>query len=238
MQKKYCNIILLLIVSGSLFFFCNCNVSIGTDESNKINLEKQKSSVIPDEKTVEMYYQILNKQYELNRPWISRKEIAAWSAIVLYLSIIMIMFSQLKVLKQRKVFTTILVISLSLLFLLFIHQQYGTMVNSMALQKAIGKIQYSMITDKKFENYIDFSSDSTLTSSMNSIKNKIYQKIRQYKWYSKPFVPLIKLFCNKDIQAIEVEEAIAYDIILLVSLTFIISMYLFQFEEKDKQDST
>ena len=131
MKKKYITIILLLIISGGLIF-CICINSTNNNELNEISSKNLQSSAILDTQQTEKYYQLLDKQTELTRPWISRKEIAAWSAIILYLSIIMVMLSQYKVLKQHKIFSSISLFFLSILICLFIHQQYGTMVNSMA----------------------------------------------------------------------------------------------------------
>ena len=71
---------------------------------------------------------------------------------------------------------------------------------------------------------------------MNVIQSYFYQQDGRFV---SDFSGKIKIFINRDIETTEVEEAIAYDIILLVGLMFIISMYLeFEFEKKDIQDST
>ncbi len=229
MKKKYSIIILLLIISGGLLL-CICINSTNNNKLNEISSRNLQSSALPDTQQVEKYYQFLDKQTELTMPWISRKEIAAWSAIILYLSIIMVMLSQYKVLKQHQYFSSILLILLSILILLFIHQQYGTMVDSMAIVLAIEKIQRSIIIDK-IPDYLDFSSEKTLRSSMQPVINECYKYLRQYKWYCKPFVPFIKICsgmkicpCRK-ITTVEVEESIEYDIILIISSMFIISMF-------------
>ena len=162
-----------------------------------------------------------------SKPWIARKEVAAWSATVLYFTIISVFISFLqknKLSQKRKYFVAGLLICMMFLFLLFVHQQIGSFTSEASLQNAISRYIFETIKNNSIPSNFDFTFENYTRFPKTIIEEvKLHnQEIRKYSIILKPIVPLIyicqKIFGNRNISHIELEEAILYDMMILATI--------------------
>ena len=118
-------------------------------------------------------YKYLDKLHQLQlerKSSLAQKQVAAWGAVVLFLSILFVLINKYETLEQvKKMYKcgiVVLTIILAILFCLFIHQQYSSIFASMAINKAINKIEYSTIKYNKLPKYINTSDVDSLISSL------------------------------------------------------------------------
>jgi hypothetical protein len=211
----FCSLVLFTL--NSALFAQNNNIM------KNDSLPLLKSSKM--EARAEKFIELLSEYQVSNRPWISRKEIAAWSAVILYLSTIMVLVKFHSTLKSHRVKAIVFIIFLSYFFVIFIHQQYGSMISSMATEIAINKLKFETFNKGKLPDDIDLSIEKNLPSSLEKLRNEEREKIRQYSIILRPLAVFLKIF-NRDISTVEVEEAVLYDILLLITGLFIYSLFV------------
>ncbi len=168
------------------------------------------------------------KQYLLQtsnsfEPWISRKEIASWSAIVLYLSLFLVLLNNIKTVVKHKKITVTFMCLFTILITIFIHQQFGSMVDSLAFQRAINKYIYQVIETDSIPQNFDYKISENQFAP-NSILNEINiqrKAIRNHNILERIALPYIfKLI--KDSSTVETEEGILYNFIIFSFFTMIL----------------
>ena len=210
------------------------------------NLVSSDSDTIQNTK-FNKFIELVEKKAETEWPWIERKEIASWAALIVYLSILMIFSKGMNYLRKLtenwKLGFSILIISLMVLFMLFIFKQFGSMASSMAYQQ----IKYNWIfrsIDNKEKALSDFNciidSDKSLEQALKEQSTKIAQsEIRKYRWCYKPAVPIMEIgtrICGYEtnMSTVEVEEFALYDIMILLTIIFIIYIWI---KPEDSQEA-
>lgn len=186
-----------------------------------------------DKNNVDNFMRILIEQENSIRGWIARKEIAAWSAVVLFLSILMILINNVESIKKYKKMTIVFLITFAVLFGLFIHQQLGSMIDAMAAHHSIIKWAYKANEINSVPPEFDFaiSGDQHFPKSIQNDVAKYQEIIRSYRIYLKWAVPFIKfydvIFPSKEISitTIEIEESILYYLISISTIFFIFILY-------------
>jgi len=167
------------------------------------------------------FLDILNGELKNRVEWISRKEIASWSAALLYLSVVLFLFNKIKIFLNHKWITLISLVFFTFLIGLFIHQQYGQMVNAMAYSKTVRKYAVSLL-DKDYipKSELQTEKDDILPKFLSDALTAEQALIRRHHLCFRLFLPVKKginfLWGADDrIKTVEVEEAILYDLLLL-----------------------
>jgi len=151
--------------------------------------------------------------------------------------------------KRWKWIFLIAIFSLMLFFMLFIFKQYGSMTDAMGASQEKYYWIYKKTDNynkavSEFNNKIKIYPDRDLREWLNkAISERVKSDIRRYPWICKPFLPIIELrktiyfliskseeekVENKKnnneygIKNIEVQESIMYDIMLLLTIIFIV----------------
>jgi len=220
----------LLTALGLIFWIFLSNIIAGDYVDNKIGYNEIKHSMIVKENPE--YQNLKQYLYDLRGskiPWISRKEIASWSATILYLTVILIVLKKLTLFCGKKLLPLIFLTIFTILILLFIHQQFGQMVSSMATQRAINKYLYLLtISDS---SHVDFDyniEENEVIPKTLAEEIKLQQKqIRQLTFFPRIFLPTKKIYrglTGKDriIKSVEIQEGILYNIIILAFIFFVI----------------
>jgi hypothetical protein len=165
---------------------------------------------------------------ESRAPWISRKEIAAWAAITLYLTIILLLLKKDELQRISPGKSSIALLFFSFFIGLFIHQQYGQIAYSMATQKTINMNIYRMSMDDSYLEGMNFdmNSNQPIPKFLADQINEQQKMIRQFSFQQRILLPFYKAYswacCKNDsIQTVEVEEGLIYDIIILTLLFFL-----------------
>jgi hypothetical protein len=217
-----CGIVLLVLF---IYGFHTIEKSYDTAASPK-NIEIQKG----DSQALKTY---LNEMRESRAPWISRKEIAAWSTIILYLSIILFLFKKIKLILKRPIISFFFLLIFSIFVGLFIHQQYGQMVSSMATQRAFYKYFYLVSMNDSSLNSMDFNMNSNqpIPKFISKEIRQQQEMLRQFGILQRMLLPFYKpyswILCKDDsIQTVEVEEGIIYDIIILALVFFLFNIFV------------
>ena len=183
----------------------------------------------------------LKSSLEIVSSWIYRKEIAAWSSILLYFTGLFGIYTIIKSVQVNIVYSISLIIFVVLfgyLFGLFLYKQYGSLVSGLAATRALSFWQATVIKNKCDDINFDFTISSN--GQFVSIKNKIdeeYNKIRQHRIGGKILIPFylspnlfrkkgkndnqIKSEDDNQYESIEVQESVLYDMILLSTLFFV-----------------
>ena len=129
------------------------------------------------------------------------------------------------ILISNKLISIIIIIVIAFLFFLFIHQQYGSMIGYMASERAINQLIFTLFEKEKIPDNINLNVKDNLPKFVEKIHDQEVIKIRQYSVYCKIFVPFIKIF-KRDITTVEVEEAVIYNLLLIITIIFIISLFI------------
>ena len=197
------------------------NIIVGNSISEKENVVNLKSSkIIKQNIEYKNLKQFLSETKGSTVSWISRKEIAAWSATILYLSVILMVLNKLKLFRIKKELSIFFLFIFTFLILLFVHQQYGQMINSMASQKAINKYIYLITMEDSSIVDFDFQLENNNTiprSLVNEIKAQ-GKATRQHSIIKRVFLPTAKIYrwltCKDDnMKTVEIQEGILYNII-------------------------
>ncbi len=197
-------------------FFANDSIAKG----NNFNGKK-------DDK-VQEYIRMLVDQTTFGKPWIAQKEIAAWSATVLYLSILWILFLKIDKIKPKKWFFLVFILPLLYLFCLFIHQQYGSMVNDLAMKRLYNQLAYQANEGSLPEGIrLPLDNILDLPDTLQALYEEQVQGLRSYPIYTKPFLPLLHFlysinWYDKKATTLEMSESIQYDIMVIITISFII----------------
>lgn len=186
----------------------------------------------------------LNQEINSYTPWVSRKEIAAWSAIAIFIGV---MFSVIKHILTYDLnislncFESILVflicstimIVFSFIIFLFIHSQYSSIYDKQALTKAI---QFTIFKLVEIENdtfslnkYINNVSElisaeyeKTKNAIRNPHKNHVIRILINF-W-------IFRIFLKKDSKRLsthETQEALLYSTIIFLNMIFLGSMMFY-----------
>ena len=167
--------------------------------------------------------------------WIFRKEIAAWSAVVLYLTALFAIYNIIKDIKNNSflIGIEILLIIFSYLFILFLYKQYGSLASEMALHHSLSFWIFNIINNEKVLENFDFTinENDTIPISIRKDVDLRYDEIRKLKVFAKPLLPFLlmkKLLgnYNKKFDGVEIQESIIYDIILLSTLSLLLYIFL------------
>ena len=183
----------------------------------------------------------LNQEINSYTPWVSRKEIAAWSAITIFFGV---MFSVIKYVLTNKIIEdmsyfelltvlgifSILIIIFSIIIFLFIHSQYSSIYDKIALTSAIQNIIFKLVDIKK--------GDSSLKKNNKNIRdliNKKYNKIRicmrdpNRNHVKRVLINLwiYRIFSKNEKRRLsthEIQEALLYSTIIFLDIIFIVSV--------------
>lgn len=183
----------------------------------------------------------LNQEINSYTPWVSRKEIAAWSAIAVFVAI---MFSIIKyilttdIAKLSKYFEiltayvifSVLVIVFSVIIFLFIHSQYSSIYDKRVYTIAIQKVIFRLIL-KGTETKENFKNVKAL---IDKKYNKIRDEIRKpgENHIKRIFLNLFARDKKKKLSTHEIQEALLYITIFFFDFVFlgsVIFSLLFRF---------
>ena len=198
---------------------------------------------------VEILINTLEKEKDLLIPWLQRKEIAAWSAVLFYIAIL---WAFLQFLNNSKnfindnaylfIFLLILILGGWIIFFRFIHSQYASIYDWNARSIVLRDIIFELIEkeDRFFElnnvklsNLNEYIRNQIKDMKINEVQKFIGKnhplKIFIYFW----FLWLIKLFSkvfNKKINKesltnFERQEASIYSLLSLITLFTIYLLY-------------
>ena len=169
--------------------------------------------------------------------WINRKEIAIWSAVVLYFVLII---SVLKLFDDSSIYIPLyLYIPVAILIwyfiLLFVRMQFGSLAHEFAVGQTINIWIFKLIKNKGIPEDFNFTikDDDTLPKSIRDdvdvkFKQILRLEIFQMRFYQKPLLPfryLISKECRKFFSNFEIEESITYNLITLVTIFHIVYYY-------------
>jgi len=161
--------------------------------------------------------------------WISRKEIAAWSAIVVYLSIVSMLTN---IIIKESASNPLLVITIAsvgyllllLVFSLFIHNQFGVICNSVAFIDTVKQIILALSTNKNKNRKIVFDNinEPMIPKEYKDLLDTNKDKMRRCHICSRILIPIALLFMGKErrseFSTIEKEEGIIYFMMITVTL--------------------
>jgi len=177
------------------------------------------------------------KQFDkISSGWIMRKEIAAWSAMILYLGIIA--FHTNLILKGTTICIILsiahllFVIIITWLFAFFIHNQIGTMVTQFAYQCAYEQCIWKLMYEKNYNlQVLTEPPYATMPQDILAIRAKEEHRMRSVKAWKRIYL-LFYIIFNKKIRdktsMIEREEGVIYDILLIACLgSFILQIMHF-----------
>ena len=224
---KYISI-LVLIFTWFLISILIVGNSIDYHKNKRINITKHNKG------DIQSFKEYLIEERESRVSWITRKEVAAWAATTLYLSIIIFLFGKKTTFQKNRILSLSSFIIFTILIILFIHQQFGQMINSMAAQRAINKYYYLFsIKDSTLAGF-DYSmtNDEVIPRTLSDEITSQQNNIRQLNFIQRFFLPTYKIFKGiekgpDNIKTVEVEEGILYNIIVLVFIFFIFNNFKF-----------
>jgi hypothetical protein len=200
------------------------------NETDSLGQKRSSSSKIahsPSDSEYSDFIKQLKERTDYTNSWISRKEIAAWSAAVLFLSILMVLFNSKKIANLNKFLISLFIILLFLFFIGFIHQQFGALTSKMAYQQVSDKWIINSFQNKTLPDSLRNMSVKDLDSLFQKDITSKQDTIRKFSIYTKAFAPLNHfiyrvLNSGEKVHTTENEEGILYDILLLTTLSFII----------------
>ena len=188
------------------------------------------------EKT-KLLIETVNNEINSYTPWVSRKEIAAWTAIALYLALIWsfigFIFNNIATFTSNidmflLVFVSpILVILISTIFALFIHSQFSSIYDKTALTNALRKNIYKLIKLGDIDS-IDLSFNNIKWLPQFVIED--YQSQRRSSIRIQPLDNLINLwtfrwFRKKEqakLSTHQKQETLIYSLIILSCFIFFV----------------
>jgi len=208
------------------------------EKSPDSNLIEMKSNIKKDTTAYrvnkEIFIDVLIQANIARTSWIARKEIAAWSATLLYFAIISSLagiFHKTKLsMKQKRIISIFLIMTL-LLFSFFVHQQIGQLVSDASFQTASSKYIFKTIENNSIPIEFNFTSDSLsgFPKSINDEATVSLKEIRKFHIFLKPFIPIIysyqKIIGKRNITHIEVQESILYDMMLIATFFCFFVLY-------------
>ena len=112
-------------------------------------------------KNVELVVQVLTKLLERHIPWIERKEVAAWTAIAFYVTLISFLFKQLSEnIEKLSLIELITIVPISLSFSIiifsFIQSQFASLYYRITMTNFTqDKIHHLLLTNKLEDNDLD-----------------------------------------------------------------------------------
>jgi hypothetical protein len=185
------------------------------------------------ERKREELHSYLKSSLENATSWIYRKEIAAWSSVLLYFTALFGISSIIKGLHGNIGYSIGLigfVVLFGYLFGVFLHKQYGSLITGLAAIRALSYWLITVIKNKCEDIEFDFTISSN--GQFVSIRKKIdeeYDQIRRYRMRKKFFIPFYlfwNLFRKKGsivnhIDNVEVQESVLYDMILLSTVLLV-----------------
>ncbi len=173
-------------------------------------------------------FDYLKTSLNVSSNWIYRKEIAAWSSVVLYFTALYGLFRVIKDLQMNLALAIIIACMVglfALLFILFLWKQYGALVEGMAKVQAFSIWMVKLIENDDEVDHFDFTitRNDTVPASIRHTVNNRYSAIRTMKVCWKLILPLKLLqrffgFSARKYDNLEVQEAILYDMIILSCL--------------------
>lgn len=191
---------------------------------------------VDNEKFIDFLYKLINSRI----PWIQRKEVSAWSALLFLYAILWAINSIIKSKNSiiaspiESFFLLGLIYAICFIFFRFIHSQYASIYYMTAHSNVIAKFIFisvekdkSFFEIKKISNYEDFQ--ELIKENVNSeLQNKVQQfrgnihplKIVFYLWV--PFI--YKIFHQNKIKLCTHEKAEA-SIYSLIIISIIISSW-------------
>jgi hypothetical protein len=159
------------------------------------------------------------------RPWIARKEVAAWSAALLYFAILLGVSNLLggEGVSISAWYTVVFMLLLLPAFALFIHTQFGSYAYEVATQKVINRWAFILLqrTELPREFTEDIPPGGWLPAPMQQEIHNQVKDIRGHCFLRRLLVPIRFVFLKspkrQEIGALELQEAIIY--ILMAVLT-------------------
>lgn len=243
-----------------LIIFLSATAQIQT---NSGSVDKDSLGESPNEREKEDLKNLLEIIISVSSqgdPWVQRKEIAAWAATVLYLTIIGLLVSNYRKYKNYGLIVWgVFLYSLASLWLFahFVNEQFGSVTSDIARR---GIHVYKLVELKGGKGIVPYPHQDLFnmtgidTMEVDTLFKKLTSRIRSYDLKSRIFLPLkhihlrFKAWCNKDnwknnqlkywgdkedkIQpgTLEMEEAIQYNIMIMTFIFF--SLFLLYFQWK------
>jgi membrane-associated HD superfamily phosphohydrolase len=229
--------LVLLWIFSSIIIYTGINDNIDNIKNKSILVQEKQSDT-----NFEYLKIYLSSTRETRLSWIARKEIAAWSAVILFLTIIMTLSRKINFLRNNRVISILILILFTIFISLFIHQQYGQMFNSLASQQVLDKYIFKIVSKDSSLYNIDFSLKNGRVLPDRIEKEIFYQQgqIRQLNILQRFFLPSIKIYTglkgNDNFSTGEVEEGILYNLIFISFIALFLMILLPEkIEDKDNQ---
>lgn len=186
-MKIISTIFLILIISS----FVDAKLPFDTVlvKKDSLNIEKVK---ISDEELLKILISISSQ----GDPWAQRKEIAAWAATVLFLTIIGLILLNYEKYKRFKILVgAVILFSFLLLWLFahFINEQFGSVVHDIA-RRSIYVYELAKLSDGKikvpllFEDVLNIAGADSMKTYM--LYKKIIKRLRSRGLKNKFFLPI------------------------------------------------
>jgi len=184
---------------------------------------------------VDILITALSEMSQARRPWISRKEVAAWSAAVLYFGFLFAISNALGGENSTipLIFAVLLVAAALFLFVTFIHAQFGSYACEAATQEVLNRVVLELINCEDIpKDLLGWSTDNIALP--DSLRNRIHDetnRVRGGNFFKRLFVPLKFAVSRKstksEIHKLELEEAAIYDLMTIMSVAVILTHFVF-----------
>ena len=175
---------------------------------------------------VEAFIKLLNETKDNNNTWISRKEIASWSTILVYIGIMASILKGFPESVSLKFLAMIFIPVLGCVIILFIQSQFSLIVDTLAKDRVLSRTIITLIKN----NNVPVEYYKVTVSLPDCLIKEIVKevpKIRKLPLFKRIFLYFYLLKDkNKwkkgiyNYSLIEREEALIYDIIILLTIGF------------------
>jgi len=238
-------------MNNKLIVFCILilnSLAIAEGHNKSVDLNERPSFKYDTTTNDSNYNRLIETLIDIStqgEPWIQRKEIAAWGATVLFLTILGLIASNKKKYKNNCILIIGVFLYAFILFILFIHfinEQFGSMSNDIAIrsiyifelvksEKAYDKVPFPFKKSISKENFNKLSNEDLYDSLKINIRSRtifervllpskhIYYRIRSIFKGQDWRTENRKIWKNQP-TTIEMEEAIQYDIMIISFLFF------------------
>lgn len=182
----------------------------------------------------------INNELNSYTPWVSRKEIASWTAIAFYIAIILSStgflynnFSEYKSFSVPSILIILpfMVILFSITVALFIHSQFSAIYDKEIISKILRKNIYKVIDSDDINDFnLKFDNDKKMESRPHFISDEYYLYIDKNKrpGVIKNFRNLWKGILKRNFEMISThqrQEALLYQMIIIFFCIFLGSVF-------------
>lgn len=196
--------------------------------------------------TKEQLLNYISNDNNLTIQWIQKREIASWSAIILYLATIWSFYSKFSNNTSILEYLSPVIILFGYILFRFIHSQYASIYYRIVYTRSLTKVIYGLIEDNITISDFHFDDEKLQPNFMNEKINTELNYTQPYNGKLHPIAillrfwlpPLHNLFYVKLFKCVKPEkakkklnnysrqEASLYSIIILVSLGYIIYLII------------